>query len=172
LNIVAGSLIVIPLGFEPNTGEELLRPPRSKRTNLLYEGMVWRIITISVFMALTLVPLFAWCVARMPLIEARTILFTADAVFQWVLVFCFRSDQKTLLTLGLFRNKWLILAVGFGIVLQLCVNYFQQIHPWLHIITLQPDQWALVFLPAALLFIATLARKFLLPGIFNRRKWG
>jgi Ca2+-transporting ATPase len=171
LNIVAGSIIVIPLGFEPKTKDELSWPPRSKKTNLLYEGMVWRIVAISVFMGLIFVPLFAWCLSRMSLIEARTIIFTADAVFQWVLVFCFRSEQKTFLTLGLFRNKWLILAVGVCIVLQICVNYFQQVHPWFHIVTLQPYQWALVFLPAILLFAATLARKLLLPVIFSGGKW-
>ena len=171
LNIVAGSLIVIPLGFEPKTGKELSWPVRHKKTNLLYEGMLLRIGVISVFMTVVLFFMFKWCFARMSLIEARTVMFNADAIFQWFLVFCFRSDKETLFTLGLFRNKWLILAIGVGLVLQLVVNYYQGVHEWFHIIPMEPYQWLLAFIPGIVLFIFTMARKGLLPNVFSRGKW-
>jgi len=171
LNIVAGSLIVIPLGFEPKTGKELLWPIRRKKTNLLYEGMLLRITTISIFMTILLLITFKWCLMRMPLIEARTVMFNADAIFQWFLVFCFRSDKETLFTLGLFRNKWLILAIGIGLILQLAVNYCETVHEWFHIIPMAVYQWQLAFIPGIVLFIFTMARKFLLPNVFSRGKW-
>lgn len=107
----------------------------------------------------------------MSLIEARTVMFNADAIFQWFLVFCFRSDKETLFTLGLFRNKWLILAIGVGLVLQLVVNYYQGVHEWFHIIPMEPYQWLLAFIPGIVLFIFTMARKGLLPNVFSRGKW-
>ena len=98
-------------------------------------------------------------------------MFNANAIFQWFLVFCFRSDRETLFTLGLFRNKWLILAIGIGFLLQLTVNYYQAVHEWFHIITMTMYQWQLAFIPGIVLFIFTMARKFLLPNVFNRGKW-
>jgi Ca2+-transporting ATPase len=171
LNIVAGSLIVIPLGFEPKTGNELLWPARRKKTNLLYAGMLLRIFSVSVFLAIVLLLMFKWCLAHMPLREARTVMFSAEAIFEWFLVFCFRSDRETLFTLGLFRNKWLISAIGLGLLLQLAVNYFQEVHEWFHIVPMEPYQWLLAFIPGILLFIATMTRKLLFPNIFSRGKW-
>ncbi|MBN2453888.1 MAG: HAD-IC family P-type ATPase [Candidatus Omnitrophica bacterium] len=171
LNIVAGSLIVIPLGFEPKTGRELSWPPRRKKTNLLYEGMLMRIFVVSSFSAVVMFLMYEWCIRHMTLDEARTVIFSADAVFQWFLVFVFRSDRETVTKLGLFRNKWLIAAVGLGFVLHFCINYFREVHEWFHVVPMHPYQWALAFTPGLILFAATILRKFFFPNVFSRGKW-
>jgi Ca2+-transporting ATPase len=171
LNIVAGSLIVIPLGFQPKTGKELSWPPRKKKTKILYEGMLMRIFVVSVFFAIVTFLLYEWCIRHMPLEEARTVIFSADAVFQWFLVFVFRSDRETVTTLGLFRNKWLVGAVGLGFLMHFSVNYFQEIHEWFHVVPMHPYQWALAFIPGLTLFAAAILRKSLLPNVFSRGKW-
>ena len=44
INLVTGSLVAIPLGLEPGTGDELSQPPRDSRVGLLYPGMLFRIV--------------------------------------------------------------------------------------------------------------------------------
>ena len=39
-NLASGSLIAIPLGFEPKTKNEMSHPPRDPQSKLLYRGMV------------------------------------------------------------------------------------------------------------------------------------
>lgn len=170
LNIVTGSLIVIPLGFQPKTGKELSHPPRRKKTKILYEGMLMRIFVASTFFAITTFLLYEWCIRHMPLAEARTVIFSADAVFQWFLVFIFRSDKETFTGLGLFRNRWLIAAVGLGVVMHFCVNYFSEIHEWFHVVPMHSYQWGLAFIPGLVLFMAAILRKRLLPNAFSRGK--
>jgi Ca2+-transporting ATPase len=171
LNIVTGSLIVIPLGFEPKTGRELSWPPRKKKTNLLYEGMLMRMFVVSSFSAIVLFLVYEWCIKNMPLDEARTVIFSADAVLQWFLVFAFRSDTETVVTLGLFRNKILIAAIGIGVALHFVVNYFSEVHEFFHVVPMHPYQWTLAFIPGLVLFAATILRKSILPNVFSRGKW-
>jgi magnesium-transporting ATPase (P-type) len=164
-------MIVIPLGFEPKTGRELSWPPRRKGTNLLYEGMLMRIFVVSSFSAVVMFFMYEWCIRNMPLAEARTVIFSADAVLQWFLVFVFRSDRETIVQRGLFRNRWLIAAVAAGALMHFCVNYFSEVHEWFHVVPMHPYQWMLAFIPGLVLFAATILRKSLLPNVFSRGKW-
>jgi Ca2+-transporting ATPase len=171
LNIITGSLIVIPLGFQPKTGKELSWPPRKKKTKLLYEGMLMRIFVVSSFSAVVMFLMYEWCIKNMPLAEARTVIFSADAALQWFLVFIFRSDRDTIVRLGLFRNKWLIAAIGAGVLMHFSVNYFREVHEWFHVVPMHPYQWALALIPGLVLFAAAILRKSLLPNVFSRGKW-
>lgn len=171
LNIVTGSLIIIPLGFEPKTGKELSWPPRKPGTKLLYEGMLMRIFVVSSFTTVVMFLMYKWCIRNMPFAEARTVIFSADAVLQWFLVFIFRSDRDTIAARGLFRNKWLIAAVGLGVLLHFCVNYFSEVHELFHVVPMHPYQWALAFIPGLVLFAATILRKSLFSNVFSRGKW-
>ena len=133
--------------------------------------MLMRIFVVSSLSAIGMFLMYEWCIKNMPLSEARTVIFSADAVFQWFLVFVFRSDRDTIVTLGLFRNKWLLGAVALGAVMHFCINYFQEVHEWFHIVPMHPYQWGLAFIPGLILFATEILRKNLLPNVFGRGKW-
>ena len=47
INFALGSLVAIPLGFEPKTGIEMDSPPRNPKSTLLYKGMIERICFLA-----------------------------------------------------------------------------------------------------------------------------
>lgn len=70
--------------------------------------------------------LFILFIVKRPLIEARTMSFTASVLFEFFLVFAIRSEKKSAIKIGLFSNKLLCLAVLLGIFAQIFAIY----NPW------------------------------------------
>jgi P-type Ca2+ transporter type 2C len=171
INVVTGALIAIPLGLEPKTGQELSWPPRRRKTGLIYPGMLYRIGFLSGFLALSAFLIFKWSLSHMPLEEARTIIFSAIVVFEWLLAFSFRADNITAFRLGFFKNKWLFLSIGLGLCLHLFVNYVKEIHEWFHVVPMQAYEWSLALIPGVLIFILETIRKVFFPKLFDRGKW-
>ncbi len=171
INVVTGALISVPLGLEPKTGQELSWPPRNKNTGLIYPGMLYRIGFLSSFLALSAFFVFQWCLSHMPLNEARTVIFSAIVVFEWLLAFSFRSDTITTFNLGFFRNKWLFLSIGLGLLLHLTVNYVKEVHEWFHVVPMKSYEWSLALIPGALVFIFETSRKIFFPKLFDKGKW-
>lgn len=171
INVVTGAIVAVPLGMEPKTGEELSWPPRRLATGLLYPGMLLRIGFLSAFLAVSSFLIFRWSLTHMELREARTVIFSAIVVFEWLLAFSFRSDHITSFTLGFFRNRWLFLAIGVGLILQLAVNYVPEVHEWFHVVPMKQYEWFLALIPGLLVFIVETLRKIFLPKLFDRGKW-
>jgi Ca2+-transporting ATPase len=171
INVVTGALIAIPLGLEPKTGQELSWPPRRKKTGLIYPGMLYRIGFLSGSLALSVFLIFQWSISRMPVNEARTIIFSAIVVFEWLLAFSFRADNITTFRLGFFKNKWLFLSIGLGLCLHLSVNYVKEIHEWFHVVPMKSYEWSLALIPGVVIFILETIRKIFFPKLFDRGKW-
>lgn len=171
INVVTGTILTIPLGLEPKTGDELAWPPRRRTTGLVYTGMIYRVLFLSIILALSSFFVFSWSLARMELAEARTVAFSSIVLFEMVLIFSFRSDHKTSFQLGFFRNRWLTISTAAAIGLHLVINYFEEVHEWFHIVPMKPYEWALACIPAGLLAILATLRKTFFPKMFDRGKW-
>ncbi|HRZ87137.1 MAG TPA: HAD-IC family P-type ATPase [bacterium] len=171
INVVTGAMVAIPLGLEPKTGQELSCPPRRRGTGLIYTGMIFRIAFLSGSLALSSFFVYTWCLTHMPSDEARTVIFSAIVIFEWLLAFSFRSDTATAFTLGFLRNRWLLLSIGIALALQLFVNYTPVIYEWFHVVPMKAYEWTLALIPGLLVFFTETARKAFFPTIFDRGKW-
>lgn len=171
INVVTGAIIAVPLGMEPKTGEELSWPPRKIATGLIFPGMLMRIGFLSAFLAISSLLIFRWSLTHMELREARTVIFSAMVVFEWLLAFSFRSDSIMSFRLGFFRNRWLFFAIGVGLVLQLAVNYMPKVHEWFHVVPMKQYEWFLALIPGLLVFVLETLRKVFFPKLFDQGKW-
>lgn len=81
-----------------------------------FAGMVDYVFTFGLF-------LFSLYIMKRPLIEARTMSFTASAFFEFFLVFSIRSDRKSAFQVGIFSNCYICLAILFGVLAQMFVIY-------------------------------------------------
>jgi Ca2+-transporting ATPase len=177
INLVTGSLVAIPLGLEPGTGDELSQPPRDTRVGLLYPGMLMRIAMAGLFMALPV----TWIFHHAPLPAApdaetahalrQTIAFTGIVVFEWFFAFQVRSAEKGVLQLGLFRNRWLFYAMAVGFGLQILVVYLPFANRVFHTHPLPLTEWGWVLLPAAVVVTLESIRKRVAPRLFAAGQW-
>ncbi len=103
INLVTDSLMVIPLGLEPDEAKILRQKPQSKDAPILPASMIVRMIIIAVLMsALTFGTYFIAKVILGSPEQANTLAFTALVVMQW---------SSAISARGLYESAWQRLRV-------------------------------------------------------------
>lgn len=170
INLVTGAIMAIPLGMEPRVGDELDYPPRSSRVGLLYPGMLLRMAFLAGMLAAGSLAVFVWAYGKYELHEARTLIFCAIVMFEWLVAFNARSDQRTIFQLGLFKNRPLFIALLIAIPLQLTVIYAPFLHKPFDTVPIKAWEWGVALLPGIVIFLIETLRKIFFPGLFNKGK--
>lgn len=171
VNLVTDTATAIPLGMEPKTGDELKQPPRSPKVGILFPGMLFRIGFMAVMMATGIFLVFNWAQARMGIEEARTFTFCTMVTFEWFRALNARSDERTVFSLGFFRNKLLLIAIAGAVLLQMGAVYLPFMQTAFQTVPLKAWEWGIVLLAGGSLFVIEETRKILFPRLFSQGKW-
>ncbi len=118
VNLVTDGACTVPLGMEPGRGDMLHQPPRPTDAPVLDRPLVRRLILTSVLMAAGTLGLFFAELRAGSLPHARSMAFTTMVAFQWFQAFNARSRVRSLFSVGLTGNRWLLLGVGAAVLLQ------------------------------------------------------
>jgi Ca2+-transporting ATPase len=170
INLVTGAIMAIPLGMEPRVGDELDYPPRSSRVGLLYPGMLLRIAFLSGMLAVGSLMVFVWAYGRYEIHEARTLTFCSIVMFEWLVAFNARSDQRTIFQLGLFKNRPLFVSLLIAIALQLTVIYAPFLHEPFDTVPIKTWEWCVAIMPGLAIFLIETIRKIFFPKLFHKGK--
>jgi Ca2+-transporting ATPase len=137
LSIDLGSDILpaLALGAEPPDSGVMSRPPRPAGERLLSGAVVARFLFLGAIQAAGVCFAFFWRIhsahlgfgdftAANPVYrEARTMTQAGIVVSQFFNSLTVRSDDQSILTIGIFTNRRLLLAGAFGIALVSCISY-------------------------------------------------
>jgi len=171
VNLATDTTVAIPLGLEPKFGDELKQPPRHPKVGLVFPGLLLRIGFLAILMSTGIFLIFNWAQTRMSLEEARTLAFCSMVAFEWFRAFNARSDEYTVVKLGIFRNRWLLLTISAAIILQLAVVYIPFLQVAFGTVPLGIDKWGIAILAGGSLFVVEEMRKVLFPRLFTLGKW-
>ncbi len=171
VNLVTDTVPAIPLGLEPRAGDEIKHPPRDPRVGLIYPGLIFRILFLAVQMGVGLFLVFTWAESRMPIEEARTLAFCSMSAFELFRAFNARSDERTVFSLGVFRNRWLVYATFITIALQLMVVYVPFLRTAFGTVPIGLDRWGIALLAGGSMFAIEEIRKKLFSRLFSLGKW-
>ena len=171
INLVTDTTAAVPLGLEPKFGDELKQPPRHPRVGMVFPGLLLRIIFMATFMGVGAFLVFRWAEPRMSIEEARTITFCTIVAFEWFRAFNARSDEYTIFRLGIFRNRWLLMAIAGAIALQMLAVYAPFMQVAFRTVPLTVEKWGIALLAAGSLFVIEETRKALFPRLFSLGKW-
>jgi P-type Ca2+ transporter type 2C len=139
INVVTDGIPALSMGVDPPAEDIMERDPRPPEEGVITKRIVTSIVGIAIFMTVCLLPLFTlnffgelipgydvtgavlgWSPDYEPGRElAQTMVFTGFVVFEIVRIQAIRFRYG----LGLFSNRWLVLAVAVAITLQLLVLY-------------------------------------------------
>ncbi|MBE7453817.1 MAG: HAD-IC family P-type ATPase [Kofleriaceae bacterium] len=124
-NLVTEGVITVNLVMEPPEGDEMRRPPISPHEPLLTRLLLGRLAVMAVTItACTL----GWFIYRLesgvPFARVQTETFTLLAVCEWWNVLNCRSDRRSALDLGIFKNPWLVGGLIVGNLLQVAVVFW------------------------------------------------
>jgi P-type Ca2+ transporter type 2C len=170
INLVTDGACVTPLGVEPQHGNVMDNPPHNPKSGILYPGMLYRMLFLSVIMAGGTVGLFYWQLQTVSLETARTMAFCTIVGFQWFNALNSRSNHRSVFKLGFFSNRWLMIGIPVGIALQLLVIYTPLLQDLFHTVPLNASQWGIIIGVAASVWILEEIRKALVPHLFDRGK--
>ncbi len=155
LNLVTDGLPALALGVDPSSKDIMSKPPRDPHDRIMSKSFVLMMITVSALITVGTLGLFQWAYKGPETLQyAQTIAFTTVILMELVRLYAIRSEYH----LSPFSNKWLILAVGSSIGLQLLVIY-TPLNKFFGTVSLGLKEWLLMIGTAlSVLFLSVLIR--------------
>lgn len=145
LNLVTDGFLDISLSMEPQEHDLLRRKWLNTRAHLVDGFMIAKIFFYALPMAIGSLCLFFYYY-QTNLQLARTMTLICMSMFQWFNVWNCRSSDKSLLAIGLFSNRWLLLATSVVLSLQLLLVYAPFMQYVFKTVPLNASQWALILM--------------------------
>ena len=124
INMTTAVALGLMLAFEPKEDDIMTRPPRPPDQAIVTGNLVLRIVVVGTVMLLGSFGLFTAAVdAGASLPEARTLAVNAFVAMEIGYLFNCRSLHRSVLSVGLFSNKWVWWGVITTIALQGLFTY-------------------------------------------------
>lgn len=181
INLVTDGTSTIPLAYEPEHGDSMRQPPRSRSEGLLNWAMGERILGSGLIMMLGTLFVFETALDRhgfsvlshsIPpeaLAYARTAAFTTLALFQIWNVHNSRAFHHSILQIGVFANRPLMAVTLLALALQVAAVELPFMHPLLKTTGLEGADWWLCIATSLSLVVLVELRK-LAWRAFDRRR--
>ncbi len=166
INLITDSFPALTLVFEKPENVMKSKPRREKS---LFKG-IWKFLIVAgslKFLVLLLVYLINMG-NNVPIEKVRTMVLMTVIFFELTFVYVCRSN-KSLMKIGMFSNKWLNLAVIFGLVLQFILMY-TPLSKAFDVVNLSLSEWAFVLPFAVSGFVIFEAGKLILEKRNNPNK--
>lgn len=140
INLVTDSLPAIALGLEKEEENIMSRLPRNPKKSLFADGLWWKIIIEGTMLGMF--TLLAFSIGnRLYSVEVgRTMAFITLGMLELVHSFNIKSEES-IFKIGIFENKYLILALILGVLLQVIVVIINPLAEIFSLVPLNGIQW-------------------------------
>ena len=139
---------------------------RMSQARLVDGLLIAKMMYMAVPMALGSLAIFRYYEAD--LTHARTMTLITMAIYQWFNAWNCRSETQSIFTLGLFKNKWLILATLFVLSLQFAVLHVPAMQQLFNTVPLSTSDWLVIILATAPMLIIEEIRKWIAHMAYKR----
>jgi cation-transporting ATPase F len=142
INMTTAVALGLMLAFEPKEADIMTRPPRPPNQAIVTGNLVLRICVVGAIMLLGSFGLFTAAVdAGASLPQARTLAVNAFVAMEIGYLFNCRSLHRSVLSVGLFSNRWIWVGVGVTVGLQALFTYAPFMNAIFDTAPLQPADW-------------------------------
>lgn len=162
VNLVTDGPSDIAIGVEPKQRTLLKDKPRPPDEGILNKAIIMRMLLLAPVMAAGTLYLYWYELQINDTEKAKTIAFTTLAAFQWFNAFNARSHRFSVFQIGVFTNKWVVIAVSGAVILQLGAIYTAFGQKIFSTVPLNFVDWGWILLISSSIFIVDEARKFIL----------
>ncbi|GAB1232625.1 cation-transporting P-type ATPase [Ferrigenium sp. UT4] len=161
VNMVTAVTLALALSFEQAEPDVMRRAPRAAGEPILSGFMIWRISFVSVLLALGVVALFLWQMARGDSLEtARTVAVNALVVGEIMYLFNCRYLLAPVRSWQDFSgNPYVLLSIAVLVVVQLGFTYLPFMQEMFGVVALDAAAWGLIAGFGVLLFVAVEVEK-------------
>ncbi len=167
LNLVTDGAPALALGMEKGEPDIMKRPPRPTREPVINRDMLISIVVIALADTLAILTVYLIALSRFPgnLMAAQTVSFSTLVCSELIRAFTSRSETHSVFSIGLFSNRWMVMATLSSFLFLLLAIYMPFLQPFVDTVPLGLHDW-LIMLP--FMFFAPIAAE--ITKIFMRRK--
>ena len=172
INVIMDGPPAQSLGLEPVDHEVLKRPPRSKKEQILSRGLIMNVLlSASIIIAGTL-----W-VFKETMEDGKmtprdtTMTFTCFVFFDMFNALSSRSQERLIWEIGLFSNKFFLVAVTLSILGQLAVIYLPPLQYVFQTESLALEDLLLLICLSSSVFIVCEGKKFFARQSKSRKRF-
>jgi len=124
INMTTAILLGLMLVLEPKEPHIMDLPPRKPTAPILTRKLQLRVLLVSILMLIGCFSLFKWEINRgTPIDHARTIAVNLFVIIEMFYLFNCRCLTRSMFSIGVFTNRWLIAGVFATILLQMAYTY-------------------------------------------------
>jgi Ca2+-transporting ATPase len=156
MNLVTDGMTAVALGVEPPEKDIMSRPPRAAQEPILDRIGIVLILLFGGYIGGATLWLFHHYIqseSAQQVMLAQTMAFTGIIVLEKMNVFNFRALHEPMKEVGFFSNPWVLVAWVVTVGLQVCAVYLPFLQEALHTVPLGWEEWGLIFLIAAPIFV-------------------
>ena len=131
LNLITDGAPALALGLEKGDPDIMKRPPRPAKEPVINREMAAGLLIIPLVSAITILVVFSIGQSRHPENPAiaQTMAFVALCVSELLRAYTSRSEHHSVLSIGVFSNRWMNLAVLSSLLLILIPVYVPFLRP-------------------------------------------
>ncbi len=169
VNLVTNGFPDLALTVDPKKEGLMKEPPRSTKQSLVEFWMKALIAVISLTSGFFALGLFVYVYnINGDILLARSVAFIALGVNSLVYVFSARTLKEPFWRSGLFDNKWLLVAIGLGFILQLTPFISDNTKVFFGVTNVPLFYWGMVLFSALSTFVIIELLKVAFRGGLNR----
>lgn len=151
INLVTDGTSTVPLAFEEGEKDVIYQKPRNPKSGIITKKMAIRMFVTSILMSIAVLVLFILEMNRLggaqnpyAVTYARTVAFCTFALLQMVNAHNCRSFNQSLISIGIFRNKYLWLIHSISLTLQVVLIETAVGHEAFKTTSLHWSDWAII----------------------------
>ncbi len=143
LNLATDGAPAIALALEKGDPDIMLRPPRPTSEPVINRDMLTGIIIISIADTIAVLTAFVIALARFPgnLQAAQTVAFATLICSELLRAYTSRSEYYSVFSIGVFSNRWMVVATSVSVLLLLVVIYVPFLQPFFGTVPLGLGDW-------------------------------
>ena len=159
INLITDGFPALALGVDPPEFDVMSKPPRNLSEGILHKKRWFYMFVEGSIMGMTTLFLYSFALTNLNYGHAQTMAFATLAFSQLTHAFNNRSTRKSLFKIGIFGNKYLIVAAVFSIFLQTMITQSVWGNSIFKTIRLDPGDWMWVGVASLIPFAAVELKK-------------
>jgi Ca2+-transporting ATPase len=153
VNLATDGLPAIALAIDPPAPDIMKQKPRAKGQGIFTKPVLMLMLLGGLWSCLVNLGIFKWALdSGRGMIEAQGLCFLTLIVIQFFKAYNFRSDKLSIFSIGIFKNKWLNLAIFWEAALLVVIVYTPFLQEAFHTFSLSALDWVIVILAAGTVF--------------------
>ena len=164
LNLITALFLGLTLVFEPKENDIMQRPPRDPKQPLLTRSLLMRTALVTAISTIGAFGLFAWerKFAGANLEEVRTTVVNVIVMVQTFYLLNCRTRTRSMFSIGLFTNRWLLAGITATWLAQLAFTYLPLMNRLFHTAPVRAEAWFYIIAIGLFTFAVVELEKWLL----------